>query len=75
MTVSLLGPGKGNAMGSEFWEELPGAIDEINKLSHVRCLVFRGSGDHFSYGLNLPQMMPRLGKMTTGTVLAEQRRP
>ena len=73
MTVSLLGPGKGNAMGSEFWEELPGAMDEINKLSHIRCLVFRGSGDHFSYGLNLPQMMPRLGKMTTGTVLAEQR--
>jgi enoyl-CoA hydratase len=73
MTVSLLGPGKGNAMGSEFWEELPAAMDEINKLMHIRCLVFRGSGDHFSYGLNLPQMMPRLGKMTTGTVLAEQR--
>ena len=73
MTISLLGPGKGNAMGSEFWEELPVVMDEINKLSHIRCLVFRGSGDHFSYGLNLPQMMPRLGKMTTGTVLAEQR--
>ncbi|WP_018621388.1 crotonase/enoyl-CoA hydratase family protein [Spirosoma luteum] len=73
MTVSLLGPGKGNAMGSEFWDELPVAMDEINKLSHIRCLVFRGSGDHFSYGLNLPQMMPHLGKMTTGTVQAEQR--
>ncbi len=73
MTASLLGPGKGNAMGPEFWEELPGAMDELNRLSHIRCLVFRGSGDHFSYGLNLPQMMPRLGKMTTGTVLAEQR--
>lgn len=73
MTVSLLGPGKGNAMGSEFWEELPAAMDEINKLSHIRCLIFRGSGDHFSYGLNLPQMMPHLGKMTTGTVQAEQR--
>ncbi len=73
MTISLLGPGKGNAMGSEFWEELPAAMDELNKLSHIRCLVFRGSGDHFSYGLNLPQMMPQLGKMTTGTILAEQR--
>lgn len=73
ITVTLLGPGKGNAMGSEFWEELPAVMDEINKLSHIRCLVFRGSGDHFSYGLNLPQMMPRLGKMTTGTVLADQR--
>lgn len=73
MTVTLLGPGKGNAMGPEFWEELPGMMNEINRLSHIRCLVFRGSGDHFSYGLNLPQMMPRLGKMTTGTIVAEQR--
>ena len=74
MTVSLLGPGKGNAMGPEFWEELPKAMDEINQLSDIRCIVFRGSGDHFSYGLNIPQMMPGLGKMTTGTVLAQQRR-
>ena len=73
MTVSLLGPGKGNAMGPEFWEELPILMDEINRMPDVRCIVFRGSGDHFSYGLNLPQMMPRLGTMTTGTVLAHQR--
>ncbi|MFD2935257.1 crotonase/enoyl-CoA hydratase family protein [Spirosoma flavum] len=73
MTVSLLGPGKGNAMGPEFWEELPNAMDEINRMPDTRCIVFRGSGDHFSYGLNLPQMMPRLGSMTTGTVLAHQR--
>ncbi|SOD80503.1 crotonase/enoyl-CoA hydratase family protein [Spirosoma fluviale] len=73
MTVSLLGPGKGNAMGPEFWEELPLAMDEINRMSDVRCIVFRGSGDHFSYGLNIAQMMPRLGSMTTGTVLAHQR--
>ncbi|QMW06081.1 crotonase/enoyl-CoA hydratase family protein [Spirosoma foliorum] len=73
MTVSLLGPGKGNAMGPEFWAELPKAMDEINQKSDIRCIVFRGSGDHYSYGLNIPQMMPLLGKMTTGTVLAQQR--
>lgn len=73
MTVSLLGPGKGNAMGPEFWDELPIAMDEINRMRDVRCIVFRGSGDHFSYGLNIGQMMPRLGSMTTGTVLAQQR--
>ena len=73
MTVSLLGPGKGNAMGPEFWDELPTAMDEINRMSDVRCIVFRGSGDHFSYGLNIGQMMPRLGSMTTGTVLAQKR--
>jgi enoyl-CoA hydratase len=73
LTVSLLGPGKGNAMGPEFWDELPRAMDEINQMSDVRCMVFRGSGDHFSYGLNIGQMMPRLGAMTTGTVLANKR--
>ncbi len=73
MTVSLLGPGKGNAMGPEFWEELPRAMDEINQLSDVRCIVFRGSGGHFSYGLDLPQMMPRLSALTTGATMAHQR--
>ncbi|GAB4024367.1 crotonase/enoyl-CoA hydratase family protein [Spirosoma gilvum] len=73
MTVSLLGPGKGNAMGPEFWDELPRAMDALNRMPDIRCIVFRGSGDHFSYGLNLPQMLPRIGKMTTGTVLAHQR--
>src|SRR5919199_4534759 len=73
LTVSLLGPGKGNAMGPEFWEELPKAMDEIDRMTDVRCLVFRGSGDHFSYGLNVQQMMPRLASMTTGTVVAHQR--
>lgn len=73
MTVTLLGPGKGNAMGPEFWAELPKLMDEINRMADVRCILFRGSGDHFSYGLDLGQMMPHLGKMTTGTVVAHQR--
>ena len=73
LTVTLLGPGKGNAMGPEFWDELPNAMDAINRMDDVRCIIFRGSGDHFSYGLNLPQMMPRLSAMTTGTVVAHQR--
>ena len=73
LTVTLLGPGKGNAMGPEFWEELPKAMDDINRMPDVRCIIFRGSGDHFSYGLNVQKMMPVLGSMTSGTVLAHQR--
>ena len=73
MTVTLLGPGKGNAMGPEFWDELPRVMDDINRQPDVRCILFRGSGDHFSYGLNVAQMMPHLGKMTTGTIVAHQR--
>jgi enoyl-CoA hydratase len=73
LTVSLLGPGKGNAMGPEFWEELPLAMDEINQLGDIRCVLLRGSGDHYSYGLNLPQMMPTLSALTTGATMAHQR--
>lgn len=74
MTVTLLGPGKGNAMGPEFWEELPNAMDAISQMDDVRCIIFRGSGDHFSYGLNIPQMMPRLGKMVGGAQTQQRER-
>ncbi|MCK8493975.1 crotonase/enoyl-CoA hydratase family protein [Spirosoma sp. RP8] len=73
MMVTLLGPGKGNAMGPEFWEEFPKAMDAINGISDIRCVIVRGSGDHYSYGLNLPHMIPRLAAMTTGAVVAHQR--
>ncbi|GAB3794229.1 crotonase/enoyl-CoA hydratase family protein [Spirosoma humi] len=74
MTVSLLGPGKGNAMGPEFWEELPIAMDEISAMPDVRCIIFRGSGDHFSYGLDVARMMPRIASMATGNPMANERR-
>ncbi|GAB3782427.1 crotonase/enoyl-CoA hydratase family protein [Spirosoma horti] len=74
LTVSLLGPGKGNAMGPEFWEELPRVMDEINEMSDVRCVVFRGSGDHFSYGLDVARMMPRIASLASGNPMASERR-
>ena len=74
LTLTLLGPGKGNAMGPQFWDELPRAIDAITAMDEVRAVVVRGSGDHFSYGLDLPQMMPRLAEMTGGGQMADKRR-
>ena len=74
LTVTLLGPGKGNAMGPEFWEELPRAMDEIDGMPDVRCVVFRGSGDHFSYGLDVARMMPRIAGMASGNAMADERR-
>ena len=74
MTVSLLGPGKGNAMGPEFWDELPVAMDQIAAMPDVRCIVFRGSGDHFSYGLDVARMLPRIGAIASGNALAAERR-
>lgn len=79
LTLTLTGstlepPLKGNAMGPEFWEELPMAMDEITAMPDVRAVVIRGSGDHFSYGLDLQRMLPRIVGMASGNVLADQRR-
>ena len=74
LTVTLLGPGKGNAMGPEFWDELPVAMDEIDRMFDVRCIIFRGSGDHFSYGLDVARMMPRIAGMASGNAMADERR-
>ncbi len=59
----LLGPGRGNAMGPDFWRELPEAVASLNSDTQLRCLVLRGEGEHFSYGLDLPGMGAELGLM------------
>jgi enoyl-CoA hydratase len=74
LTLTLLGLGKGNAMGPQFWDELPRAIDEISASPEVRAVIVRGSGDHFSYGLDLPQMMPKLAAMVGANQMADKRR-
>jgi enoyl-CoA hydratase len=55
--VTLLGPGKGNAMGPDFWRELPIVFRELDADPAVRAVVLTGSGKNFSYGLDLPAMM------------------
>ena len=59
----LLGPGRGNAMGPDLWRELPEAVRALNDDAELRCLILRGSGDHFSYGLDLPGMAVELGPL------------
>ncbi|MFD3507144.1 crotonase/enoyl-CoA hydratase family protein [Nocardia sp. NPDC058666] len=51
--VTLTGPGKGNAMGPDFWRELPEIFAELDADAQVRAVVITGSGKHFSYGLDL----------------------
>ena len=60
-TVTLLGPGKGNAMGPDLWRELPEAFAALDADASVRVVVLRGSGDHFTYGLDLMAMAGELG--------------
>ncbi|MCQ2002080.1 crotonase/enoyl-CoA hydratase family protein [Arthrobacter zhaoxinii] len=56
--VQLLGPSKGNAMGPDFWTELPAVFDALSTDDAVRSVLLYGSGGNFSYGLDLPAMAP-----------------
>ena len=71
--VTLLGPGKGNAMGPDFWRELPLVFRALDADPEVRSVVLTGNGPHFSYGLDLPAMMPDWAGMLTGDGLAGPR--
>lgn len=71
--VTLLGPGKGNAMGPDFWRELPEVFGELDAADDVRAVVLTGSGEHFSYGLDLPAMMPSFAPVLEGDSLAAPR--
>ncbi|MFW6051278.1 MAG: crotonase/enoyl-CoA hydratase family protein [Myxococcota bacterium] len=71
--VELLGPGKGNAMGPDFWKELPHVFDALDADPEVRAVVVRGRGEHFTFGLDLKAMMQDLGPHLGGEQLARQR--
>ncbi|MBS2032484.1 MAG: crotonase/enoyl-CoA hydratase family protein [Deltaproteobacteria bacterium] len=69
----LQGPGKGNAMGPDFWREMPQAIAALDADSDVRVILVRGEGKHFSYGLDLAAMMESLGPVIVGENTAKER--
>ncbi|WP_199432223.1 crotonase/enoyl-CoA hydratase family protein [Qaidamihabitans albus] len=71
--VTLLGPSKGNAMGPDFWRELPLVFGALDADPEVRAIVLTGSGAHFSYGLDLPAMMPGWAEYLAGDALAGPR--
>jgi enoyl-CoA hydratase len=62
----LTGPGKGNAMGPDFWREMPEAIRALDADDAVRVVLVRGDGNHFTYGLDLMAMMESLGPLLMG---------
>lgn len=71
--VVLRGPGKGNAMGPDFWREMPLVFAALDGDPEVRCVLLRGQNGHFSYGLDLPAMMRELGPLLGGDGLAATR--
>jgi len=69
----LRGPGKGNALGPDFWREMPQALAQLEADPAVRCVLLRGDGAHFSYGLDLLGMMEELGPLLSGENQAAER--
>jgi enoyl-CoA hydratase len=61
--VTLLGPGKGNAMGPDFWRETPVVFEALDADDEVRAVVVTGSGANFSYGLDLSSFAGDAGAM------------
>jgi enoyl-CoA hydratase len=71
--VVLLGPGKGNAMGPDFWREMPLVFEALDRDASVRAIVVRGDGTNFSYGLDLVAMMGTVGPHVSATQMAPER--
>lgn len=65
--VTLLGPGKGNAMGPAFWKEMPVLFGELDADPEVRAIVINGSGNHFCFGLDLLAMGATLPSVDGGS--------
>ena len=71
--VVLVGPGKGNAMGPDFWRETPLVFEELDRDASVRAVIVRGDGPNFSYGLDLMAMAATLGPLVAGAQMAADR--
>ncbi|MGV0835808.1 crotonase/enoyl-CoA hydratase family protein [Mycolicibacterium thermoresistibile] len=71
--VTLIGPGKGNAMGPAFWQELPEVFATLDADRDVRAIVLTGSGRNFSYGLDVPAMVGSLGEVLSPEATARSR--
>ncbi|MDQ2627842.1 MAG: crotonase/enoyl-CoA hydratase family protein [Actinomycetota bacterium] len=71
--VTLIGPGKGNAMGPAFWSELPVVFSQLDEDRDVRAIVLTGSGKNFSYGLDLAAMGGTMTPMLAEGALARPR--
>jgi enoyl-CoA hydratase len=56
--VTLLGPGPGNALGPDFWAELPLLFARLDADEAVRAVLLTGSGSNFCYGLDLAAYGP-----------------
>ena len=69
--VVITGPGKGNAMGPDFWREMPILFAGLDRDEETRAVIIRGEGGNFSFGLDLVAMTGEIG--ASGKNLAAER--
>jgi enoyl-CoA hydratase len=55
-TLWLDSPERRNAMGPDFWADLPRIMDGLSDDDDVRCVVIAAKGPHFTVGLDLKTM-------------------
>lgn len=71
-TVTLLDTGSNPSMGVAHFEELPLACRWMEENDDVRAIIFRGAGDHFSFGLDLVDMHTLLDLARPGAAAGER---
>ena len=71
--VVLKGPGKGNALGPDFWREAPGVFDDFDADPEVRAVVLSGAGGNFTFGLDLVAMTSELRYALGAPAMAAER--
>jgi enoyl-CoA hydratase len=69
----MKGPGKGNALGPDFWREAPAVFDEIDADAEVRAVVLSGAGGNFTFGLDLIAMTSELRYALGAPAMAAER--
>jgi enoyl-CoA hydratase len=72
-TLFLSNPTRRNAMGPDFFEELPAVVAGLDQDPTVRAVVVTAEGPHFSTGLDLLRMAPALGSALLDGGLAKER--
>ncbi len=61
--IVLTGPGHGNAMGPDFWTEFRLSVEALSAEADLRCLIVRGDGKNFCFGLDLAATGQQLGPL------------
>lgn len=71
--VLMLGAGKGNALGPDLFREMPLLFAELDRDDKVRAVILGGSGNNFSFGMDLLGMFYQFGPLISGESMADTR--